>query len=258
MCTWQAGLVGLGGWLNLSAERRQANAARVAEDRALMHQQQEYELNAAIKAKQAEQKAEAFAREQKLLNDRYKMMKGANAASAGASGISGATGSAFDLAEASEEQFKQASRDLLYNQRNDMFGLSMEEYNLRKSAENVQGARDYQKRAYRRSMKYGNIRSMLGLAKSVYNVNKQYKKVPSEENSGLDFNPFTGDGLSRWDAQQAPRGVVPPTSYPSSYNFSTKLPSRGFNEMLGYPTVDGSYGINGLYGYRGLKGKRVR
>lgn len=254
MCTWQAGLVGLGGWLNLSAERRQANAARVAEDRALMHQQQEYELNAAIKAKQAEQKAEAYAREQKLLNDRYKMTKGANAASAGASGISGATGSAFDLAEASEEQFKQASRDLLYNQRNDMFGLSMEEYNLRKSAENVQGARDYQKRAYRRTMKYGNIHSMLGLAKSVYNVNKQYKQMPTDSGDSGIYNPFASNmpakGYnSRYSPNFGTQGLyIQPT---------TRLPAKGFNKTFGYPSV-GGHAAFGMHGDQWLHGKLVR
>ncbi len=265
MCTWQAGTMFLGSYLQMTDQRRRANEQAVAQDRMLMQEKEQAEINANLKARQAEQTAEAYARKQKELNDRLKLTQGANAASAGASGVSSTTGSAWDLAETGEEQFKQASKDLLYNQRNDMFGLALDEYNLRKSAENIQNAREYQRRMYRRNMRYENLSSLLSTAMSIKGYRAKHKKLDSvgdsiynpfmDNRAAKGYNDMFGPNINQNYSVWSER--LPSLANPFSVN-SSKGSLQGFNRKFGYPAPNGSFGMDGIYGYKGLKGKRVK
>lgn len=262
MCTWQAGAMFLGSYLQMSEQRKRANEQAVAQDRMLKQEQEEAEMNAKLKSKQAEQMAEAYARKQKELNDRLRLTQGANAASAGASGVSSTTGSAWDLAEASDEQFRRASKDLLSNQRNDIFGLSLDEYNLRKSAENLQKTREQQKRAYRRNMRYENFNSMLSTAMSIKGYRAKHKKLDSVATGGDSiYNPFMDNRAAKGYNE-----MFGPNINQNYSLWSERLPSlgnpwsvtsgkgslQGFNRQFGYASPNGSFGINGL------RGKRVK
>lgn len=262
MCTWQAGAMLVSSYLQMSDQRRRANEQAVAQDRQLKHEQEQAEMNAKLQAKKSEQLAEAYARKQKEINERMKLTQGANAASAGASGVSSTTGSAWDLAEASEEQYRQASKDLLQNQRNDIFGMNLEEYNLRKSAENIQNIRDLQRKQYRRNMRWENFSSMLSTAASIKGYRARHKVMEPATSGDSIYNPFmdnrsikgvynTGRDYSVWSER------LPSLANPLSVTTS-KGSLQGFNRQFGYPSPNGSFGMDGIYGYKGLKGKRVK
>lgn len=189
MCTVAAGAMVLGSYMQMSAQRKAANAQMVAQDRQMKAEQEQNALNAKLKARQAEQTAEAYARKQKEMNDRFKLIQGANAANAGASGVSSTTGSAWDVAEAANEQYVRNSRDILENQRNDIFGMEMEEFNLRKNANHIKRARQFNKQQYKSRMRSENIQSMLSLASSIGGM--RHKKVNNRGGiNGFDGKPI--------------------------------------------------------------------
>lgn len=201
MCTVEAGLLGVGSYLQMSADRRRQNAQRVAEDRQLKLQEEENLMNAKLKQQQAEQLAQNYAKKEKQMKDKYKLLQASNIANSGASGISSTTGSAWDLAEASREQFVRNNYDLLSNQRNDMFGLSVEEYNLRNRANHIGNIRNYRRKAYQRSVYEGGLQSLLSLSTAVGGNLAKYKKVPQKRGMSFGvqnhYNAFASSSLMR-------------------------------------------------------------
>lgn len=111
MCTVMAGIAALSGIMTYSAQRQQTKAQSAYYSAMADASRQ----NAAIADRQRSQIADQYAQKQKELDDKRRLIIGQHNASAGASGLTG--GSLLDANSAANDQWKESSMNLLWNQR---------------------------------------------------------------------------------------------------------------------------------------------
>lgn len=124
------------------------------------------EQNARIQARQNEQVADRYADEQGKLDAKHKLFRAAAVAEAGASGLSGMSGSVLDIMGAGREAYKDDSLSLLANQRNDVYGGQLQEFNFKESSKaNRTAAYNVRKQA-----QIAGIGTILGTAGKMWNI----------------------------------------------------------------------------------------
>lgn len=100
-----------------------------AQSAAYNAQAQAADQNAKIANRQQESIADAYAAKQTELRDRMRVAAGQQAATYGARGLDIGSGSALDVLAGTYEGYQKDTRDLLTNQRNDIWGKRVEENN---------------------------------------------------------------------------------------------------------------------------------
>ena len=107
------------------AQKQQADAQAAVYNA----QAQQADQNARIANRQQESVADAYQQKQDDLRQRMRVAAGQQAATYGARGLEGGAGSALDVLAGTYEGYQQDSRNLLSNQRNDVWGKQVEETN---------------------------------------------------------------------------------------------------------------------------------
>jgi len=134
MCSLAIALTAATTGLQMAGQYQQSRAqaaAYEAQSQAAQAQADAAYQNAKIQNKQSEQIAEKYAYEQRKLDNQRKLVLGQQTAAAGASGIAGGVGSSLDLYNATMDAWQQDTNNLLYNQRNTIYGSMVKEVNLR-------------------------------------------------------------------------------------------------------------------------------
>lgn len=103
-------------------------------------QAQAAEQNAKIANRQQESIADAYAAKQSELRQRQRVAAGQQAAAFGARGLEAGSGSALDLLAGTYEGYQKDTRNLLTNQRNDVWGKAVEETNYLNQASQSRAA----------------------------------------------------------------------------------------------------------------------
>ena len=132
MCTLALALTGLTTGLQVAGTYQQSRAQAAAYEAQAQAAQQQADAayqNAKIQNKKGEIMAEQYARQQRDLDARRKLIVGQQTAAAGASGIAGNVGSPLDVYTASMDAWKQDTMNLLNSQRNDQWGNYVNEVN---------------------------------------------------------------------------------------------------------------------------------
>lgn len=185
MCDVMMGLTFLSGAMQYQqAQEQSAAQAAMYESQAMQDEQ-----NRKIAAKQTEQMADRYAKEQERLTDRQRLLQGQNIAQAGSSGIYG--GSALDVLAAGHEAYVDDSMTLLDNQRNDTFSGRVQQYNYDMSAANNRSAANNA----RRQGRHAGLGTIIGTAAGMYGLKQNYAKTPTQATSttfgGYDASGFT-------------------------------------------------------------------
>ena len=123
MCTVALQIVGT--MFSAVAQKQQADAQAAVYNA----QAQQAEQNAKIANRQQESVADAYQQKQQELRTRARVAAGAQAATYGARGLEGGAGSALDVLAGTYEGYQHDTRNLLSNQRNDVWGKQVEETN---------------------------------------------------------------------------------------------------------------------------------
>ena len=105
-------------------------------------QAQQADQNAKIANRQQESVADAYASKQRELRQRAQVAAGQQAATYGARGLEGGAGSALDVLAGTYEGYQQDTRNLLTNQRNDVWGKQVDETNYQNQASQARSAAD--------------------------------------------------------------------------------------------------------------------
>ena len=120
------------------AQKQQADAQAAAYNA----QAQAADQNAKIANRQQESVADAYAAKQSDLRQRQRVVAGQQAATFGARGLEGGAGSALDLLAGTYEGYQKDTRNLLTNQRNDVWGKQVEETNYLNQASAARASAD--------------------------------------------------------------------------------------------------------------------
>ena len=107
------------------AQKQQADAQAAVYNA----QAQQAEQNAKIANRQQESVADAYQQKQNDLRTRARVAAGSQAAAYGARSLEGGAGSALDVLAGTYEGYQHDTRNLLSNQRNDVWGKQVEESN---------------------------------------------------------------------------------------------------------------------------------
>lgn len=144
------------------------------------------EQNARIAARQAENTADSYAQQQEEIRNRMKIARGAQSAAAGSMGVDGASGSQLEVLGGGFDAYNQDAANLLTNQRNNVWGSQMQEYNFLQSAASNRVAAGNVKSA----AKWAGLGTILGGAASIYGLPK---KTSSVGGTGSALGPITTD-----------------------------------------------------------------
>ena len=117
MCSLTLALTGLTTGLSMAGQYQQSRAQAAAYNA----QAEAAEQNAKIQERQGELIAEQHAQKQRELDNRRRLVQGAQRASAGASGIAAGSGSALDMYMATMDAWREDSVNLLENQRETIY-----------------------------------------------------------------------------------------------------------------------------------------
>lgn len=116
--------------LQMAANHQQTKAAvQTAEAQAAAAEQ-----NARIQNRQGELIAEQAAQKQQELDNRRRLVQGAQRAEAGASGIAGGIGTSMDMQTATTDAWRKDTMNLLGNQREAVYNNYLKEVNYRNQA----------------------------------------------------------------------------------------------------------------------------
>lgn len=189
MCTVMAGIAAVSGLMQMQANRQQAKA-QSAYYSAMAEQNTQ---NAKIAENQRSQIADRYYQQQKQLDDRRRLIAGQHAASAGASGLT-SDGSVLDADSAAYDQWKDASMNLLWNQRVDTHDAWINQANYINQANANRTAA-----ANARSQgRMANLATLIGTATSVYSGLKNYgtvKNTKAATGSGMLHHQAAISGL---------------------------------------------------------------
>lgn len=165
MCSVLAGLTAITGVLQYQAQQDQA-AAQAARYRAEAENYQNQALaaqqNAQIEGKKQEVIADNYARQEKELRDRRRIIAGQQRAQAGAAGI-GQGGSLLDIQSAGDEAYVQDKLTLLSNQR-------YENYDSRSNQMNYMNQRDSYNVSARNALKDADYAEDIGKAQGLMTI----------------------------------------------------------------------------------------
>ena len=103
--------------------------------------------NAKLQNRQGELIAEQYGQKQRELDNRRRLVQGAQRAEAGASGIAGGMGTAMDTQVATTNAWQEDSENLLGNQREAVYNNYIKEVNYRNQAESYRAQAAAAKRA---------------------------------------------------------------------------------------------------------------
>lgn len=185
MCMHPVALMGMQMAMQMAATKQQTKA-QVA-----MYNQQANiaDYNAKLSERKAEQIADNYAKEQRQLNNRMRIVAGQNRAEAGASNLM-MTGTPLAMLGAGYDAYNADSTTLLQNQRNDVDTQALQTWNYRNQAA---GARASANNA-RRTGKMQMIGSLLSTAASISGYYHDYGKVANTAtgNNSMGFydNPY--------------------------------------------------------------------
>ncbi|CAJ0600728.1 unnamed protein product, partial [Cylicocyclus nassatus] len=226
MCSPTAAMVGVQ-VLKGYKDAKQINDQYVAQRRMYEAQERAVRQNSEIVKKANERVAENYARDQKKLNDRLKLVRGQQAAAAGASGISGNSGSLLDAASAANDEWRDASFDLLRKQREDTWANFVQAANYDAQA-NIYDSLEEQNKAARKKAMLGSI---IGSAFSIYGAatgQSLANTVSGLFGGGTNNNSNTGGFYTA-----TPNGTI------SLYGTNT----NNYGTSIGGSTLYGSTGI---------------
>lgn len=148
MCSLTAAMVGLTvaqTGMQMAANHQQTKAAvQTAEAQAKAAEQ-----NAKIQNRQSELIAEQYNQKERELDNRRKLIQGAQRAEAGAAGIVGGAGSSMDMLEATTDAWMQDKVNLLGGQRDAVYNNYIKEVNYRNQANAYHAQADAAKQAGR-------------------------------------------------------------------------------------------------------------
>ncbi|MEA4834960.1 MAG: hypothetical protein VB133_07495 [Anaeromusa sp.] len=120
------------------AQKQQADAQAAVYNA----QAQQADQNAKIANRQQESVADAYAEKQNDLRQRMRVAAGQQAATYGARSLEGGAGSALDVLAGTYEGYQRDTRNLLSNQRNDVWGKQVEETNYTNQANQYRASAD--------------------------------------------------------------------------------------------------------------------
>lgn len=240
MCSVLAGLTALTGYMQYQAQQDQA-AAQAAQYRAQADNYRNEALaaqqNANIEAKRQEVIADNYARQEKELRDRRRIVAAQQRAQAGAAGI-GQAGSVLDLMSAGDEAYTQDKLTLLTNQRYANYDSRQNQtnyinrrdsYNV--SAENALKDADYAEDIGRQQ----GLMTILGTAGSIIGMG-----------FGGGGSSAAGGSVAKSTTSQVGTNTTANWSFNNGYNFTpTNTPgnwSRTFNL--------GNFGKNNYFTYK--------
>lgn len=165
MCTVMAGIAALSGIMTYSAQRQQTKAQSAYYSAMADASRQ----NAAIADRQRSQIADQYAQKQKELDDKRRLIIGQHNASAGASGLTG--GSLLDANSAANDQWKESSMNLLWNQR----VATKDAYINQVNYENQANAYDASDANAKSQGRLSALSTLIGTASSVYSGLRDYR-----------------------------------------------------------------------------------
>jgi len=150
------------------AQKQQADAQSAV----YSAQAQAAEQNAKIANRQQESVADAYAEKQGELRQHMRVAAGQQAAAYGARGLEGGTGSALDVLAGTYEGYQHDTRNLLSNQRNDVWGKQVDETNyLNQASQNLAAASNAS-----RAGKWGALTTLVSGAATTSAYMDKYKK----------------------------------------------------------------------------------
>ena len=175
MCSLPIALGVLTTGFQMSAQHQQTKAAvQTAEAQA-----EAAEQNAKLQNRQGELIAEQYGQKQRELDNRRRLVQGAQRAEAGASGIAGGMGTAMDMQVATTNAWQEDSENLLGNQREAVYNNYIKEVNYRNQAESYRA----QAAAARRAGSMAQWGTLLSGAASLYGM-KVAKGTSAANNNG--------------------------------------------------------------------------
>lgn len=143
MCSITMALTGLMTGMQMASQHQQTKAAvQTAEAQA-----EAAEQNAKLQNRQGELIAEQYGQKQRELDNRRRLVQGAQRAEAGASGIAGGMGTTMDMQVATTNAWQEDSENLLGNQREAVYNNYIKEVNYRNQAESYRAQAAAAKRA---------------------------------------------------------------------------------------------------------------
>jgi hypothetical protein len=172
MCSLTLALTGLTTGLSMASQYQQSRAQAAAYNA----QAEAAEQNARIQERQGELIAEQHAQKQRELDNRRRLVQGAQRASAGASGIAAGSGSALDMYMATMDAWREDSVNLLENQRETIYDNYIKVGNYNNQAASYRSMADAAKTAGN----WGMAGTLLGGATSMYGM----KSAGSSSGSG--------------------------------------------------------------------------
>ena len=162
MCSITMALTGLMTGMQMASQHQQTKAAvQTAEAQA-----EAAEQNAKLQNRQGELIAEQYGQKQRELDNRRRLVQGAQRAEAGASGIAGGMGTAMDMQVATTNAWQEDSENLLGNQREAVYNNYIKEVNYRNQAESYRA----QAAAARRAGSMAQWGTLLSGAASLYGL----------------------------------------------------------------------------------------
>ncbi len=187
MCTLLAGIAALTGLMQYRAQKQNA-AAQADYYRAVADQNK---INAKIAEQQRSQLADNYAKQQKQLDDRRRILTAENNASAGASGLNG-TGSVLDANASAYDEWKESSMNLLWNQRVATHDAWVQQANyMNQASANMAAASNVKKQA-----RLAGLATLIGTAASVYSGVKDFSssRTNTESTGEAQYRTgYTGD-----------------------------------------------------------------
>lgn len=143
MCSITMALTGLMTGMQMASQHQQTKAAvQTAEAQA-----EAAEQNAKLQNRQGELIAEQYGQKQRELDNRRRLVQGAQRASAGASGIAAGSGSALDMYMATMDAWREDSVNLLENQRETIYDNYIKVGNYNNQASSYRSMADAAKTA---------------------------------------------------------------------------------------------------------------
>lgn len=162
MCSITMALTGLMTGMQMASQHQQTKAAvQTAEAQA-----EAAEQNAKLQNRQGELIAEQYGQKQRELDNRRRLIQGAQRAEAGAAGIAGGLGTAMDMQLATTDAWLEDTANLLGAQRDAVYNNYIKEVNYR----NLAGSYRAQAAAARRAGSMAQWGTLLSGAASLYGM----------------------------------------------------------------------------------------
>lgn len=185
MCMHPVAIMGMQMAMQMASIRQQTKAQVAMYDQ----QAKIADYNAKLSERKAEQIADNYAKEQRQLNNKMRLVAGQNRAEAGASNLM-MTGTPLQMLGAGIDAYNEDSTTLLQNQRNDVDTQGIQTWNYRNQAAGARASAANAKQSGKMQM----IGTLLSTASSISGYYNDYGKVStgaaSNSNLGYYNNPY--------------------------------------------------------------------